>query len=187
MRLRPGLALLAPAGVLAGHAIGHVVAPGPPDHAVDHGYLGLVAAVSAPLALLAMAWTGARAGARAGAPERRPSRPAPVAALAATQCLLFGVQEAIEHALAGHNLAAFLGSPSLWAGLAAQVGTAAVLMLVLRATANAGARLGGVVPSRPVVPGLPLSGRYHAPAGAPLVSRPVTTVASRGPPALSVA
>ncbi len=130
MRLRPALALLAPSGVLAGHAVGHLIAPADGGHAVDHGYLGVAVAMAAPLALLALAWVGARG--------REVSRPVPLGALLAAQLLLFGGQEAIEHVAAGHGAGAFLGSPAVWVGLAAQVVTALVLVLLLRVTATAG-------------------------------------------------
>ena len=101
--------------------------------------------------------------------------------------LLFGGQEAIEHVAAGHGAGAFLGSPAVWVGLAAQVVTALLLVLLLRASATAGARLAAVVATRAIVPGLPVSGRCHAAPSLPLRSRLVAAVASRGPPALSPA
>ncbi len=188
MRLRPALALLAPAGVVAGHAFGHLVAPGHAGNAVDHGYLGLAAVAAGPLALVALAWAGARGRQTAqGETAQRAARPVPLGALLAAQCLLFGGQEAIEHAVAGHGPADVLASGALWAGLAAQVATALVLVLLVRAATTTGARLAGVVAARPVIPGLPVSGRCHAAGPAPLRSRPVTSVASRGPPVLSAA
>ena len=75
----------------------------------------------------------------------------------------------------------------MWVGLAAQVVTALVLVLVLRASATAGARLADVVAARAIVPGLPVSGRSHVAPSLPLRSRLVAAVASRGPPALSPA
>lgn len=180
MRLRPALALVAPSGVLAGHAVGHLIAPGHGGHAVDHGYLGPAVAVAAPLALVALALAGATGR---HASRRRP----PLGALLVAQMLLFGGQEAVEHAAAGHGAGAFLGSPAVWIGLAAQVVTALALVLLLRASAVAGARLAAVVATRATVPGLPVSGRCRAAPSVPLRSRLVTAVASRGPPALSPA
>ena len=180
MRLRPALALLAPSGVLAGHAVGHLIAPGTGGHPVDHGYLGLAAAMAAPLALFALAWAGGRS-------RRVARRPVPLAGLLAAQSLLFGGQEAVEHVLAGNGVIAVLGAPAVWVGLAAQVVTALTLVLLLRASATAGARLAAVVATRAVVAGLPVSGRCHVAPSLPLRSRLLAAVASRGPPALSPA
>ena len=83
----------------------------------------------------------------------------------AAQSVLFGGQEAIEHAVAGHGPAAFLGSPAVWAGLVAQVATALVLVLVVRAAATVGARLPDVVGDQGVVPGLPVERSVPRPAG----------------------
>jgi hypothetical protein len=55
--------------------------------------------------------------------------------------VLFTGQEIAEHTLAGHGPAAALHSPALWWGLAAQVVTALVVVVVLRASAATGARL----------------------------------------------
>ncbi len=184
MRLRPALALLAPSGVLAGHAVGHLIAPGNGGHSVDHGYLGLAAAMAAPLALVALVCAGAR-GSQPGAGGRKVSRrPVPVGALLVAQSLLFAGQEAIEHVAAGHGVIAVLGSPAVWVGLAAQVVTAVLLVLLLRASATAGARLAAAVATRAMVPGLPVTGKCRAAPEVPMRSRLVAAVASRGPPAL---
>ena len=181
MRLRPALVLAAPIGVLAGHALGHLVAPGDAGaHPVDHRYLTTAAVVAGALALLAVAWAGARG--------RDASRPVPVGALLAAQCVLFGSQEALEHALAGNGPAAYLQSPSLWLGMVAQVATALALVLALRVAVSAGARLAAAVPIRTGVPGLPVTGPCVAALRwQPLAPGQHTPCLSRGPPALRTA
>src|SRR5205085_10507181 len=75
MRLRPALVLAAPAGVLVGHAIGYLAAPGPTGAAaLHHGYLALAFSVAVPLAVMASGWaatTGAAADARGATPSDR--------------------------------------------------------------------------------------------------------------------
>jgi hypothetical protein len=142
MRLRPALLLAAPVGVLGGHAIGYLAAPGPAAAgALHHGYLALVLAIAVPLGALAMAWAamvGASAGVRSPV---TPPRPLPIGALLLAQWVLFTGQEVAEHTLAGHGPVAALHSPALWWGLAAQVVTAFAVALLLRASAATGAWL----------------------------------------------
>lgn len=198
MRHRPALVLAAPAGVLGGHAIGYLVAPGPAGAAaVHHGYLALVLSAAVPLAVIALTWSVVRGASpahpgRPGPSRPKPSRPSPtrpgptrtgpLGPLVVAQWVLFTGQEAVEHALAGHGPAAAFHSPALWFGLAAQVVTALAVVLLLRASAVTGARLLSLLaPRLPAV--LPLALRVPArPSGRPSTS-PAASCPSRGPPA----
>jgi len=184
MRHRPALVLAAPAGVLGGHAIGYLAAPGPAAaDALHHGYLALVLAVW-------MLWPGRRGVEDADGltemapspPRPGPTRTGPLGPLVVAQWVLFTGQEAVEHALAGHGPAAAFHSPALWFGLAAQVVTALAVVLLLRASAVTGARLLSLLaPRLPAV--LPLALRVPArPSGRPSTS-PAASCPSRGPPA----
>ena len=131
---RAAVALAAPAGVLAGHAVGYL--PGDPHsagHAVDHSYLAGAAAVAGPLVVAAMLWA-ALGGARGR------SRPPAVGPLLVAQSALFTGQEMVEHTLAGHGAGEALRSPAVWTGLAAQALVALALALLLGAATAAGAR-----------------------------------------------
>lgn len=182
MRLRPALVLAAPAGVLGGHAIGYLAAPGPaPAAAVHHGYLALVLAVAVPLAVLAVAWA---ATAGAGAVRETPARDRGVALgpLLVAQWVLFAGQEVVEHVAVGHGAGAALASPALWCGLAAQVLTALAVVVLLRASAATGARLvalavGGPWLLLPLVPWRPRQPSWS------YLSSPAVVSPSRGPPA----
>jgi hypothetical protein len=178
MRLRPALVLAAPAGVLGGHAIGYLLAPGPAGTAaVHHGYLALVLAVAVPLAAMAVGWSATVGSGRDGADSG-----VALGALLAAQWMLFAGQETVEHALAGHGAAAAFHSPALWCGLAAQVLTALVAVVVLRASAATGARLRALAGRFPPVALPVLPWRAAPPPGRPLPSLAAASP-SRGPPA----
>ncbi|MEA2974111.1 MAG: hypothetical protein QOG82_2569 [Actinomycetota bacterium] len=181
MRLRPALILAAPAGVLVGHAIGYLAAPGPAGAAaVHHGYLALVLAVAVPLGVMAVGWA-ATAGAVSD-PRRGPvHRAVPVGPLLLAQWLLFTAQEMVEHAVAGHGAGAALQSPALWCGLAAQIVTAVAVVAIIRASAATGARLVLIFGGPPLV--VPRLLRWFRPR--PSVSPQLSLVVacpSRGPP-----
>lgn len=182
MRLRPALLLAAPAGVLGGHAIGYVAAPGPGGaHALHHGYLALALSIAVPLAVLAVAWAAAEGatgrGTRTGA-----ARSAPVGLLLTAQWMLFTGQEVVEHALAGHGPAAALQSRALWWGLAAQVVTALAVIFLLRVSAATGARLVTLAGRALLVVHRLLPWRPARPASAPPPAF-VCACPARGPPA----
>ncbi len=143
MRLRPALILAAPAGVLGGHAIGYLAAPGPAGvAAVHHGYLALALAIAVPLAVLAVGWAVTAGAAGTGTVAAASRRGAvSVGPLLLGQWTLFVGQEVVEHAATGHGAAAVLHSPALWCGLAAQVVTALAVVVLVRASAGTGARL----------------------------------------------
>lgn len=176
MRLRPALLLAAPAGVVGGHAIGYLVAPGGSSGgaAVHHGYLALVVAVAVPLAVAAAAWAATGA--------RRAAADVSLGPLLLAQWVLFAGQEVAEHAAAGHGAAAVVDSPALWCGLAAQVLTAGAAVVILRASAAAGARLidlsrGGLPIVLPRLRWQPSAASWSTP------SSPAAPSPPRGPPA----
>jgi hypothetical protein len=183
MRLRPALVLAAPAGVLGGHAIGYMAAPGPAGSAaVHHGHLALVAAVAVPLAVLAVAWAATGGAGRLGSPARPlPARPLPIGPLLAAQWVLFTGQEVVEHAAAGHGPGVLLHSPALWCGLAAQVVTAVAVVVLLRASAATGARLLTLSGLR-LAAALPPVPWRAAPGRSPRSLPALAACPSRGPP-----
>lgn len=178
MRDRLGVALLIPAGALAGHAAAYGIAgPHGPGHAdPGHGYLATVVAVAVPLALVALVWHACQ-GATGG---RRPSLGLPLLA----QPLVFLGQEGLEHLLAGHGMASFAGSPAVRVGVLAQAVVAGLTLLLVhgaratgRAVATTFLRSRPYRRTRPVVP--------RPPASTPVVSRAWRTrVSERGPPRL---
>ena len=174
---RVAVALAAPAGVLAGHAVGYLAGDAHSGgHAVDHAYLSGAAAVVGPLAVAALVWAGL-SGARPGA------RSLPFGPLLAAQWALFFGQEMIEHALAGHGPLAALESPAVWLGLAAQVVVALALAVLLHAAGATAARALAFL-ARLLAPRT-VAGGWARPAAWPAPSclcrlRP----ASRGPPPL---
>lgn len=182
MRLRPALLLAAPAGVLGGHAIGYLAAPGPAgSEALHHGYLALVLAVALPLAVLGAAWAATEGAVGPAGGGGIGVRSVPVAPLLVAQWVLFTGQEVAEHTLSGHGPAAALQSQALWWGLAAQVVTALAILLLVRASAAAGARLLALAGrSLPVVLALV---SWRPPGGTrPATSSPVAANSARGPP-----
>jgi hypothetical protein len=186
MRLRPALLMAAPVGVLGGHAIGYVAAPGAAAaDALHHGYLALALALAVPLAVLAVAWA-ATAGASAGGRPVAPSRPLPVGPLLLAQWVLFTGQEVAEHTLAGHGPVAALHSPALWWGLAAQVATALAAVVLLRASAATGARLATLTWARPAVV-LRRTPWRPAPRSIPPSLAVVSSRSARAPPAVRFA
>ncbi len=182
MRLRPALVLAAPAGVLAGHAIGYLAAPGPAgEAAVHHGYLALVLALAVPLAVLAVGWAVTVGRRRPAAPGRLDGDIA-LGPLVVAQWVLFSGQEVVEHALAGHGVGAILHSPALWCGLTAQVVTALAVVVLLRTSVAAGARLVGLGGAGPAAAALPVLRWGSAPPSWPVPSSPAAVCPSRGPP-----
>ena len=132
---RTAVALAAPAGVVAGHAVGYLAAdPHSGSPAVDHSYLAGAPSLCAPLVVAALLWA-----ATAGAGSCRRSLVA--GPLLAAQWALFVGQELVEHTLAGHGPGAALQSPAVWIGVAAQALVAVALALLLRTAAVAGARV----------------------------------------------
>jgi hypothetical protein len=171
---RVTIALAAPAGVLAGHALGYLAGgPHAGGHAVDHSYLTVAAAGFSPLAVAALLW--------AAMSGTRPGSRVPVGALLAAQWALFAGQEMAEHALAGHGPAEALRSPAVWLGLGAQVLVALALALLLRVAGVTGARvlasLARLVRGATAASGWPPSTGPRSPSFLP-ARRP----SSRGPP-----
>lgn len=177
---RSGLAvLLAPAGVLAGHALGYLLAGSGHTgaHAVDHGYLPTAAAVAVPAVLAAVVWTVLGADRREGPGM---ARGCSLRFLVVAQWTLFVGQELVEHAATG-DAARVVASPALWLGLVSQVAVAAAAMLFLSAASWVGGRVvafrSGSVSSLSPAPPWPLAAEPH-----PVTGMLLATVSSRGPP-----
>jgi hypothetical protein len=167
---------LVPVGTVAGHATGYLLAGEDASFAGGHRHLHPASWLTAAAAVLVL---GCVAAARDGL-GRRPR----MAALAAAQSGLFLVLEGVESVAAGHSPAHLLAEPSLRWGLAAQLVTAAVLVLATVVARSSGERVRAL-----------LSGSPRPPAGRPaLVLRPGAAVrpslfalspaTERGPPAV---
>lgn len=182
---RIGFALLvAPAAVMAGHALGYLFAghEHPAHHAIDHGYLPVVASIAVTLFLGTLLWlfVSARCSHSRTYPWRgAPSTPS-VRHMVGVQWVLFVSQEFFEHAAAG-DASAVIRSPALWLGLVAQVGLAAAAVFLLGAADWAGGRVLEILLSHSTaVPSPPVwaPAAQRQPAGRLLFS----TATSRGPP-----
>ncbi len=172
---RVAVAVAAPSGVIAGHAIGYLAGdPHSGAHAVDHSYLQPMAALATPLLVAALAWA-AVSGARSRV------RPLPVTALLGAQWTLFAGQEMVEHTLAGHGPAGALGSPAVWLGLAAQALTAVALVVLLRVAALAGHRA-AASPPRSALALAPVTGRAGPRSARVPRAAVAAAVPARGPP-----
>lgn len=172
--------LVAPAGVLAGHAGGYFLAGSGHAgvHPVDHGYLPTAAAVAIPPVVAALLWSSVGAGRHPGCSAA--GRAGSLRFLVAAQWVLFVGQELIEHAAAGHP-AAVVASPALWLGLVSQVAVAASAVLLLSAASWVGGRVVTVLLSS--VSSLPPPPAWPLVAGArPVTGMVLATVSSRGPP-----
>lgn len=135
---RPAFLVMVPAGVLAGHGLAYLAFGHGHEasHHLDHGYLAVVAALAVPLAVAGLA----TAGWRPATTPVGPTAPVGVAPYAALQAAIFVLQEAVEHAIAGHDPASLLDSPLLWTGLLAQAIVAAGITLAIRAAEAVGSR-----------------------------------------------
>ena len=142
--------LVAPAGVMAGHALGYLLAGRghAGHHAVDHGYLPAAASVAVALFLGTLLWNFARV--RSSGPRTSPwGSPAsgpPVRLMVCAQWVLFVGQELVEHAAAG-DAVAVIQSPALWLGLVSQVAVATAAILLLSAADWAGGRVVDILPA----------------------------------------
>lgn len=135
-------ALLAPAGVVAAHALAYTAAHGWEHERqamlTGHGVLPVLAAVALPLlfvALVAVVVTGPVGG--------RPRLRQQVT----FHLTLFGVVEYAERVAEVGSLTRLVHDPAVWLGAAAQVATAALVLLLVRATDRLVA--GGTTVGRP--------------------------------------
>lgn len=173
------LLILAAAGVLAGHRLAYWTAPNTHEAGVaaHHGddYLAYLAAVLVPLAAVVLARV-------AWLEHRHRQRLVSFRALVALQVGLFLVQELVERAALGVNVADLFVERVLWVGVGAQLLVAGFVLGMARATPQAIPRLLGLA-SR-VRPATYLARRSASarPAAKPALFSPVTR---RGPPVWS--
>ena len=134
-----GLALV-PLGTLAGHVAGYSLAG--QDAGLDgrHAHLRPAAWLAVASALGAVGWL---ARGRAG-----PLARVPVGWLAGVQGMLFLALEGIEHLAAGHGPEELLAEPTFRWGLAAQVATAAALVLTALVARFSGDRVRALLSGR---------------------------------------
>lgn len=131
--MRRQLLLLAPAGMLIGHAVGYLMAPSTEHHAAvaaAHGHVPAVVALAAPLAI---------AGLVLGAlHHRRPSHRGGLLSLSVLQVTTYCGMEVVERVAAGLDAVGAVSDPMVLAGLGAQLVVAAVLLAVHRGARRAG-------------------------------------------------
>ena len=167
-----------PLGTVAGHVAGYVLAGQHAGLDGGHSHLRPLAWVTAVTALAGLGWVAA---ARSAGSVRLP-----VAGLAAAQAALFVVLEAAEHVAGGHGLERLLAEPGLRWGLAAQVATAALLVVATSLARASGDRvralLGGHTARRPAAVAA------AAPAGRTCVRSLIVvwSASERGPPSAAV-
>jgi hypothetical protein len=135
------LAGAAVAGAAVGHSIAYlIVAPEGRTRATllagtGHGYLSTMAAAEIVLGLLAVITFGGRHFHRGLRRQKRPPSEEPWAWLAARLALLqvtiFGVQEAVERAAAGHPIGDVLSDRLLSIGVLVQIVVAAGVAMLL--------------------------------------------------------
>ena len=161
-----------PLGTVAGHVVGYVLAGQHAGLDGNHSHLRPIAWVTAITALAGLGWVGA---ARSGRSVRLP-----VAGLAAAQASLFVILEAAEHVAGGHGLGHLLAEPGLRWGFAAQLATAAVLVLATSLARATGDRVRALLGGRPRRRSAPTAvpTRFAVPRRLLLVS----SASERGPP-----
>lgn len=122
-------ALLAPAGVVAAHALAYSAAHGWEHERqamlTGHGPLAMLAAVALPLLLVALVVVVVT-----GPVGRRPG----LRQQAATHLVVFAAVEYTERVAGVTSLTSLVHDPSVWIGAAAQVATAMLALLLVRAT-----------------------------------------------------
>ncbi|MGH9281406.1 MAG: hypothetical protein ACRD0S_00555, partial [Acidimicrobiales bacterium] len=121
---------LVPLGTIAGHAVGYVLAGREPAGMAGHSHLRPATWLTAAVAALALGWVAA---ARTDV-GHRPR----VAALATAQAGMFVALEGAEQMASGHGVGHLLAEPTLRWGLAAQLATAAVLVLATAVAHSSG-------------------------------------------------
>lgn len=169
-------AALVPIGTVAGHGAGYLLAGQDASLGGGHGHLRPATWLTAAVAVLALGWVAA---ARDGL-TRRPR----TAVLAAAQSGLFLALEGAEHLASGHNPAHLLHEPALRWGLAAQLVTAALLVLATVVARSSGERVRALLsaPARPPAAAPALVRRPRAALRAGLLA--VSPATERGPPAV---
>lgn len=174
---RAGVAIaLVPLGTVAGHAAGYLLAGRHASFAGDHVHLRPTSWLAVLGAVAALGWATVD---RAGTGRNRPR----LVALAGAQAGLFVGLEAVEHLTAGRGVGRLLSEPSVRWGLAAQVATAAALVLATVVARASGERVRALLSSRPP------AGRTDTPTPAPAASPtlrdllPGSPASERGPPA----
>ncbi len=135
------LLILAAAGVLAGHRLAYWTAPHTHEAGVaahhGHDYLAYLAAVLVPLAAVVLARV-------AWLEHRHRQRLVSFRALVALQVGLFLVQELVERAALGVNVADLFLERVLWVGVGAQLLVAGFVLGMARATPQAIPRVLGL-------------------------------------------
>lgn len=132
---------LVPLGTVAGHVAGYVLAGQHAGLDGGHSHLRPLAWVTAAAALAGLGWVAA------AGPSRAVRLPA--AGLATAQVSLFVLLESAEHVAGGHGLGHLLAEPGLRWGLAAQLATAAVLVLATSLARASGDRVRALFAGRP--------------------------------------
>lgn len=134
-----------PCGVIAGHAIGYLMAGESAGFNGSHGHLLPVAWLAGFAATAALVLVASRHG------ERRTRRS--LVWLTGGQMAVFLGLEIAEQLAAGHGLVELLWTPSFRWGLAAQLVTATVLVVAATLSRASGERLRALLSSRSILVG----------------------------------
>lgn len=175
MRARWLTVALVPLGTLGGHALGYLAAGREASFTGAHSHLR-------PTLWLALAASAGGVAALALAGGGRGRRCPRTSTLALAQVGLFCVLEAGEHVHAGHHVDSLAADPSFRWGLAAQLVSAGLLVLVARLARASGELVRECLARRRVVP-RPLRGlRWrHLDPSLPSAGS-ASSVSERGPP-----
>ena len=166
---------LVPAGAIAGHVLGYLLAG--EDAALHGGHSHL-----RPAAWVAAGATAAVLACLALARPGREPRPVRLASLVTAQVVLFGVVEAGEHLVAGHGPVSIVVSPSFRWGVLAQLLSGAVLVLAARLARASGVRVRSILARRRPRPPAPVRSA-PSPRAAVLPRSPgASSVKVRAPP-----
>lgn len=175
MRARWLTVALVPLGTLGGHALGYLAAGQEAAFTGAHSHLRptlWLALAASAAAVAAMAVAGAEGG------RLRPRTRTMVGA----QVVLFGLLEAVEHLHAGHHLHSLAADPSFRWGLAAQLVSAGLLVLVAGLARASGQLVRECRARRQVVPRSTPRPRWHHVDPSLPSARAASSVSERGPP-----
>lgn len=175
---------MVPAGTVAGHVLGYLMAGEDAGLHGAHSHLRPAAWVAAGLTAAALAAVAVARPTPTPTTGRGRGRPR-VSWLVAGQVLAFGLLEAAEHLGSGHGALSFVADPSFRWGVAAQLVSAALLIAAAGLARTSGQRVRALLARRPVARRRAV--RRSWPALRAEVRRPSSSwsaVSERGPPRL---
>lgn len=180
MRARWLTVALVPLGALGGHALGYLAAGQEAAFTGAHSHLR-------PALWLALAASAAGVAAVALAGAERGRRCPRTTTLLAAQVGLFGVLETVEHLHAGHHVHSLAAEPAFRWGLAAQLVSAGLLVLVARLARASGQLVRQCLARRRVAPRPTRRLRWRIVDPSLPSAGAASSVSERGPPPAPVA